>query len=187
MFLRRPTPLARSCGPRYGSTSDVRASVLGISDSGSAASSEAAAPWARRYRSGAVPRLCWPRSPTCLSSAGSRPGSTTFRRPCKLPFRVLAQKHTKLFGGLIRTRVQGMADGLGRLGVAASLEPGHGSCCVRGSREHGRWTRLANRRHLTAPWSRALTKLRWKTRKITSDGAMISREPAQSRTMSVPY
>src|SRR5439155_10769281 len=43
------------------------------------------------------------------------------------------------------------------------------------------------RGHLTAPCSSAVTKLRWKITKISSDGRTIRRDPAQSRTMSVPY
>jgi hypothetical protein len=41
--------------------------------------------------------------------------------------------------------------------------------------------------YLIAPCSSALTKLRWKTRNTSRDGAMISSEPAHSSAVLVPY
>jgi predicted ArsR family transcriptional regulator len=47
------------------------------------------------------------------------------------PFDALARKHTQLVCRLNRSYVQGVADGLGCIGVTARLEPEPGQCCVK--------------------------------------------------------
>jgi predicted ArsR family transcriptional regulator len=47
------------------------------------------------------------------------------------PFDALAQQHTDLVCGVNQRFVQGVADGLGCVGVVASLEPEAGLCCVK--------------------------------------------------------
>jgi predicted ArsR family transcriptional regulator len=46
------------------------------------------------------------------------------------PFDALAHKHTEVVCGLNQSFVQGVADGLGCVGVTASLEPDPERCCV---------------------------------------------------------
>lgn len=46
------------------------------------------------------------------------------------PFDALAQKHTQVVCGLNQSFVQGVADGLGCVGVTAHLEPDPDRCCV---------------------------------------------------------
>jgi predicted ArsR family transcriptional regulator len=46
------------------------------------------------------------------------------------PFDALAQKHTEVVCGLNQAFVQGVAEGLGCVGVTASLEPDPDRCCV---------------------------------------------------------
>src|SRR5690606_29677639 len=60
---------------------------------------------------------------------------------------------------------------------------------VRGEREGDRGVERRGRvRHpLTAPWSRAATKCRWKMRNTRSVGVRMSSDPAHSSGMSVPH
>ncbi|HET6166967.1 MAG TPA: helix-turn-helix domain-containing protein [Marmoricola sp.] len=55
------------------------------------------------------------------------------------PFDRVAREHTELVCGLNLDFVRGVADGLGCAGVAATLEPSPGRCCV-SAREHGAGT-----------------------------------------------
>ena len=47
------------------------------------------------------------------------------------PFHVLAQEHTELVCGMNLRLVDGVLDGVPGAGLAASLRPGPGTCCVR--------------------------------------------------------
>ena len=69
--------------------------------------------------------------PRCAGDGdGGGDGSEEAMLLANCPYHALAQDHTQLVCGLNRHFVQGVADGLGRGGVTACLEPAEGRCCV---------------------------------------------------------